>query len=210
SGEEEIRHQGPFEKVMGRVGEGRPATAPTVPGWGSAGLLAALMLTWSLLCRPVPSVNEPHYLAKAKHYWQPQWCAQDFFLESSNPHLVFYQTVGALTNWLSLPQAALVGRTLALVPLAWSWTRLIGRLSAARGAALGSGCLFLLLHALGHLSGEWLVGGVESKVFAYALAFAGWASLLERRLLPAAVALGLAISFHPVVGGWCVVATAAA
>ena len=24
-----------------------------------------------------PDVNEAHYLAKAKHYWQPQWCAGD-------------------------------------------------------------------------------------------------------------------------------------
>jgi hypothetical protein len=173
-------------------------------------LLASGFLAYSLVCRPVPSVNEPHYLTKAKHYWQPHWCEGDFFLESSNPHLVFYQTVGALTQWLTLPLTALVGRGLALALLGWGWMRLVTRLSSVRGAALCSGCLFLLLQSLGNFSGEWLVGGVESKVLAYALVFAGWGSLLERRLLPAAIGLGLAISFHPVVGGWCLIATAMA
>ena len=27
---------------------------------------------------PVPHVNETHYLAKAKQYWQPDWCEGDF------------------------------------------------------------------------------------------------------------------------------------
>jgi hypothetical protein len=196
---------------MARADEGRPALRRTAASaCGAAGLLLSLFLAYSSVCRPVPSVNEPHYLTKAKHYWQPQWCAGDFFLESSNPHLVFYQTIGALTQWLTLPQSAWAGRLIALALLAWGWTRLIPRISSCRGAAVGSGCLFVLLQALGNVSGEWLVGGVESKTVAYALAFAGWASLLERRVLPAAVGLGLAISFHPVVGGWCVIATAMA
>jgi hypothetical protein len=29
---------------------------------------------------PVPDSNEPHYLAKARHYWDADWCADDFFL----------------------------------------------------------------------------------------------------------------------------------
>ena len=35
---------------------------------------------------PVPEVNEPHYLAKAKHYWNPDWCSRDFFLQSADAH----------------------------------------------------------------------------------------------------------------------------
>jgi hypothetical protein len=193
---------------MARADEGRPAerrNAATV--CVSTAVLLTLFLAYSLICRPIPSVNEPHYLTKAKHYWQPQWCAGDFFLESSNPHLVFYQTIGALTQWLTLPQTAWAGRVIALALLAWGWTRLVLRLSTCRGAVVGSGCLLLLLQALGNVSGEWLVGGIESKVISYALVFAGWASLLDMRLLPAAVGLGVAISFHPVVGGWCLIAT---
>ena len=36
-----------------------------------------------------PDVGESHYLVKAKHYWQPAWCAGDLFLESRDAHLRF-------------------------------------------------------------------------------------------------------------------------
>ena len=47
---------------------------------------------------PAPHVNEAHYLAKAKHYWQPDWCPHDPFLESGNAHLTFTWTVGWWTS----------------------------------------------------------------------------------------------------------------
>ncbi|MCY2965458.1 MAG: hypothetical protein NT069_17790, partial [Planctomycetota bacterium] len=56
------------------------------------------------------------------------------------------------------------------------------------------------------LSGEWVIGGVESKVFAYGLLFAGLGNLLQHRLRWAGLQLGLSVSFHPLVGGWGVVA----
>lgn len=46
-------------------------------------------LAYSLIQMPVPAPNEPHYLVKAKHFWNPEWCKGDLFLESSNPHLFF-------------------------------------------------------------------------------------------------------------------------
>lgn len=30
---------------------------------------------------PAPDVNEPHYLGKAKHYWNHAWAPGDFFFE---------------------------------------------------------------------------------------------------------------------------------
>ena len=75
-----------------------------------------------------------------------------------------------------------------------------------RWGPLAAAWVFLLLQSLGSLSGEWLVGGVESKVFAYGFAFAALASGFDRRPLAAGVWMGLAISFHPIVGLWCVAA----
>ena len=31
----------------------------------------------------LPDVNEQNYLGKAKHFWQPEWCEGDFFLETA-------------------------------------------------------------------------------------------------------------------------------
>jgi hypothetical protein len=158
---------------------------------------------------PVPGPNEPHYLCKAKHYWDPDWCRGDLFLSSSNAHLVFFQTFGWLTRWCSLDTTAIVGRLVGLFVLAVGWTALASVLVPGRWPALWAAWIFLALSALGNLSGEWLVGGIEAKVVAYGLLFAAIAAWIgarpanpQRRVLLAGGLGGLAISFHPVVGIW--------
>ena len=78
-------------------GDGGPPTAGRA-NWRrllpATGLVFLSFFIFSAVRAPVPAVNEPHYLSKAKHYWNPNWCRGDFFLESSNTHLVFYQTFG--------------------------------------------------------------------------------------------------------------------
>ena len=183
---------------------------------------------FSALRAPVPAINEPHYLGKAKHFWDPQWCAGDFFLESSDVHLVFYVAVGWLTKLLTLEQTAWIARAAALLLLAWGWTRLVERIVRGRWPALWSAWVWLLLLAISDwskgwtigsgeaavslrifdFSGEWIVGGVEGKVFAYALLFWALALVTERRWHAAAIAAGLSVSFHPVVGIWGIGAAA--
>src|SRR5438477_897815 len=71
-----------------------------------------------------PDVGESHYLVKAKHYWQPEWCAGDLFLESRDAHALFYWTFGWVTRFCSLPATAWIGRVVTWLLLAWSWRRL--------------------------------------------------------------------------------------
>ena len=139
------------------------------------------LLLYSAVRIPVPGVNEPHYLCKAKHYWQPEWCAGDLFLESSNAHLVFYQTVGLLTQAFTLEQTALIGRGLALLLVAAGWAALGARLLPGRWTSLWAVWAFLGLQATGNLSGEWIIGGVESKVFAYGFLFLALALVIASR-----------------------------
>ena len=159
-------------------------------------------LSYSLIAAPIPSVNEPHYLCKAKHYWQPEWCAGDFFLESTNAHTVFYATVGVLTQWCSLEQTAFVGRIVALLILSLGWCNLLVTLQPDRWFPLKVCVLFLVFQACGSFSGEWLVGGVEGKVFGYGFLFAALGQVNRGRVVSAGALTGLAISFHPVIGIW--------
>ena len=73
---------------------------------------------------PVPDVNEPYYLGKAIHFWNPEWLGGDFFMGSADAHQVFDLSFG----WLSLllPQVALAwtGRIITWLLLAWAWRRL--------------------------------------------------------------------------------------
>src|SRR5437764_272237 len=70
---------------------------------------------------PVPDVNEAHYLSKAKHAWDPGWCATDFFLNTADAHQVFDWTFGWTTKFLTLDVTAWVGRLLTWGLMAWAW-----------------------------------------------------------------------------------------
>lgn len=178
-----------------------------IPRWRPVRVLDLLavwlsFLVYSVVAAPVPALNEPHYLAKAKHYWQPAWCAGDAFLESADAHVVFFATLGWFTTWCSLPAVAWIGRAISLAVLAWGWTTLAQRLTFTAWSGVTSAWLFLTFAACGNWSGEWLVGGVESKVVTYGLLFVAWAKLADQQWVICAAACGIATAFHPVVGVW--------
>ena len=83
--------------------------------------LPAIFIVFALYAGwPIPDVNEAHYLSKAKHYWNPDWCRGDQFLESADAHQVFYWTFGWVTLFVPLPVVAAIGRCLTWFLLAWS------------------------------------------------------------------------------------------
>ena len=168
--------------------------------------LWAGFLSFSLCHAPIPGVNEPHYLTKSLHAWDATWCAGDFFLESSNAHLVFYRTIGALTLATTFATSALIGRVLAYGLLALAWQQLCTQLTNDRWSGCLSGAVFLLLASIGNFSGEWLIGGVEAKVFSYGFVVWGIASLLRGGFWQAGLMLGAGAAAHPLVGLWSVVA----
>ena len=63
---------------------------------GSRPALAAFaewFLVFAVFCaqgaNPVPDVNEPYYLGKAIHHWNPDWARGDFLLDSADAHQFF-------------------------------------------------------------------------------------------------------------------------
>ena len=175
--------------------------------WAAALEVALIFLLFFLYAGwPPPDVNEAHYLAKAKHYWQPDWCPTDHFLTSADAHLVFYWTFGWLTRLAPLDLVAWVGRFLTWSLLAWSWRRLSWAVVPQPFASLLTACAFLLFNNRFHMAGEWVVGGVEAKGLAYALVFFALGSLLRQRWNAAWILLGVATAFHPLVGGWSLLA----
>ena len=86
-------------------------------------LAPTAFIAWNLLPEltiPVPSVNETHYIARLKHYWNPAWCKGDLFLESVDTQVVFIWLFGWLTFWYLAIAAVAVDNALAsqaLMPL---------------------------------------------------------------------------------------------
>ena len=159
---------------------------------------------------PAPDVNEPHYLSKAKAYWDPDWIAGDFFLDSADAHLAFYWSLGWLTLWMPLRAFAWCGRLLTWLLMAWAWRRLSVALVPRPLLAVLSAAVFVTLSEYGHMAGEWVVGGLEAKGFAYVLVFLALERLVCKRWNTALLLLGAASAFHVLVGGWTVVAVAIA
>ena len=168
-----------------------------------AGLMVlALVALAGRLRSAVPGVNEAHYLTKSRHFWDPAWCANDLFLQSTDAHWLFFQTVGALTRWMSFPAAAWIGRCFGWGLLAWGFCQLARPLLRDSRHLLAAALLWVALSAPQGFSGEWLIGGIEAKVLAWGLGLAGLGAWLQGNGRQAALRLGLATSFHPVVGGW--------
>jgi hypothetical protein len=184
-----------------------PDAAPPAARWIASLETLLLMGLFALQAGwPAPEVNEAHYLGKAKHYWDPNWAAGDFFFESADTHLVFYVACGWTTRWLSLPVCAWLGRLLTWLLLAATWQRLCQVVVGKPGWAVLSGGLFLALNVGCHLAGEWVVGGFEAKGLAYALVFAALAALVCEQWNTAFLLLGVASAYHVLVGGWSAIA----
>ena len=167
--------------------------------------LAILALFFIYAGCPPPDVNEAHYLAKAKHYWNPDWCAGDLFLESADAHTVFYWTLGWLTLFLPLPAVAWIVRLICWAGIAWAWQRLSVLFVPRRWVSLMTAAVFLILLDRGHLSGEWVIGGAEAKGLAYVFVLCGLRAAVLDRWGPMWAWFGAASAFHVIVGGWSVV-----
>ncbi len=152
-----------------------------------------------------PAVNEVHYLGKAKHLWSPDWCAQDAFLQSADAHLVFSWVYGWVTTLTTLPAAAWIGRAIGWILLAIAFQRLSSSIVPQRGYSILSAAIWMTLVHRFHMSGEWLVDGVEAKVFAYPLLLFGLVDLVCGKWYRVWLWFGAASSFHVLVGGWAVI-----
>lgn len=168
--------------------------------------LALLAACWIFAGTLPPDVGESHYLCKAKRFWDETYCRGDLFLDSPAPHWLFYVTVGWLTKFCSLESTALISRAVAFAWLAFAWQQLNWTLFQRRWISLLVGGLWLLgLHRF-HLAGEWVVGGIEAKSFAYSCLFLGLANLARGSWPKVWLWFGAAAAFHVIVGGWAVVA----
>jgi len=174
--------------------------------------IGLMFLAVSLLSSPIPGVNEPHYLCKARSFVDADWCHRDFFLASANAHYCFFWLVGPLTQLCSFAMAAQIGRSVSAFVLAGGWT-VLGR---ATGLSISYGILsaavYAFLSQLGSFSGEWLLDGFESKVAAWGLGLAAIGFWIRgslcgcpRWMAMAGFLCGIGATLHPVVGGWIAV-----
>lgn len=199
---------------MSRSPQQRPldlaSTEPTraAPSWSVVFIqwLVILGLCFVYAGDAPPNVNEAHYLAKAKNFWDPTWCHNDLFVASGKAHAVFYWVFGWPTLWFSLSTSAWIGRFVGWGLLAAGLLRLCGAMRLPYGMGPLVTLVWIAGLQQGNLAGEWVVGGIEAKVPAYALVLFGLAELLRKNWNATWVLFGAAAAFHVLTGGWAVVA----
>src|SRR5215471_10432997 len=185
----------------------QPGTADERNRWRAALEVALVFVVFFLHgAWPTPDVNENGYLTKAQHFWDHQTFENDFFCNTADAHAVYYWTFGWLTTlgW-SLDTVAWIGRVITWLLLAIAWRGLSFSVLPRPWVSVLSAAIFVLLTEQASMAGEWIVGGVEAKGFAWALVLWALQALVRGRWKSAWILIGAATSFHVVVGGWAVV-----
>lgn len=188
--------------ILGQTG-GR---AGTKAKWFWIEVAVVFVVLFAFAGQPTPDVNESHYLTKAKSYWNPDWCGNDQFLQSSNAHLVFFFVFGWLTKFVSLSTFAWIGRVISWSLFAIAWCRLSRSTGIRAGLSALSVLFFLLLNERFHMAGEWVVGGFEGKAIAYGFTIFTLDYFLRSEWSKMVLMLGLAAAFHVVVAAWVAIA----
>ncbi len=155
---------------------------------------------------PTPDDSEAHYLAIAKHAWNPEWIPRDLLLNSTNVHVVFSSLLGWISLFTPLPVFAWIGRVIVWGLLAWGWRRLAVAVTPNRLFAVLSAALFVTFSQYFYMSREWSVGGLEAKGLAYAVMLFALERIVRGRWTQGLALLGMSTSVHVVVGGWATLA----
>lgn len=168
-----------------------------------------LMILFLCVGTAAPGINESHYLPKAKHTWDASFAPGDLFLESHNSHFLAAQVAGALSALFPLAAVAWIGRVVSWALMAWAWLRFSRCLSLPPTISPLALAAWYLAMAYGHWAGEWAIGGFEAKSLAYPCVLLGVVAVLESRWKAVWIWMGLAVAWHPVVGGWAGITVAA-
>ena len=92
------------------------------------------------------------------------------------------------------------GRVLGALGICVAAAQLAAGAAAVRGGIVGRAVF--VLNTKCNMAGEWVVGGVEAKCFAYAFVLLALAELVVANWNLVWLLLGVATAFHPLVGGW--------
>ncbi|GAB4533963.1 MAG: hypothetical protein Tsb0014_19840 [Pleurocapsa sp.] len=152
--------------------------------------------------------NEVDVLPLAKQYLDPSWIPNDWYLNQEPGYRLLFQT---LVGWLIIQYGflagSIIGRLISYTLIAIGLVLIGKQLRLSLPFLLLTIVLFTYLNKgcqQGVIAGECLVGGLETKVFAYGFVLMALSFFLAERYILMSLFLGIATSFHVLVGGWTV------
>jgi hypothetical protein len=170
-------------------------------------LCVTLLISITLLLKDnVGQVNEVDILPFTRQHLDPSWIPNDFYLnQPAGYRWSFILLFGHLTTSVGFLATSIIGRLIGYTAVASGLVLLGRKIGLTLPSLLVAISLFIFVEQ-GYVAREWVIRGFESKVVAYSCLFWGIGALLSRRYALMAVMLGLAATFHVLVGGWGTVA----
>lgn len=169
-------------------------------------LFALIGAVFLFVGKPVPYSNEYSYLLRLRKVYDPNFLAGDItFSTPTNEYWLFDHIFGLLTFFFSIQTIGWIGRIacwsillFALMKLGKRWQIPVWMISVS---------IFLWLYAGQSIIGdEWMFGGFEAKCAAYICLIFALNRFCDAKDISAAILLGLAFAFHPVIGLWGIAA----
>ncbi len=197
---------GKFEPgAMGQSAKHDEARGPRKVAEVFAEVACCLVVCLCFAANAAPDVNESHYLTRSRHFFQPEWCAGDLFLESADAQWIFFAATGWIAGMVSLETLAWMGRSISWLMCSASFVFVCRGLGIRGLLPAAMLVLFLELNRSGNLAGEWVVGGFEAKTLAWPLVLTATGMMLRQRWGMVWVCCSGAAALHVVVGWWGIV-----
>ncbi|NJO94339.1 MAG: hypothetical protein HC820_08355 [Hydrococcus sp. RM1_1_31] len=149
--------------------------------------------------------NEVDVLPLSKQYVFPNWIPGDWYLNQLPGYRLIFQTIfGNLIGSFGFLATSIIGRLFCYSLVATGIVLLGRKLALTLPSLLVAVGLFVYIRRYqGVVAREWLIEGLETKAIAYGLVLLSlYFMLCGRYSLTIVLLLGLATSFHVLVGGW--------
>lgn len=136
-------------------------------------------------------------------FYNKEWLPADWYLNQSIPYrYLFNYPAGLLVDVSGFIPAIFIGRFFSYLLISLAFNLLIKILGSSNANS------FFLLAIVVHFSffsngigaGEWMVGGFDTKVFAYAFVLLSFNTFLNGKPKGGWLFAGLALSFHVLIG----------
>ena len=143
--------------------------------------------------------NAADVLVYARHFVNPHWISNDWFLNLPIPYrFLFNVFAGTLALKMPFWAVELTGRAIIILLFAYLLARYSRDFRITPAFMLCFLALYLAYPSI--VAGEWIIGGFETKCFAYFFALLSLKQFLNKRYVTAWSYLGLSVSFHVLVG----------
>lgn len=152
--------------------------------------------------------NETSRMAVARHFVDPNWIPGDWFLNNADLYQIPFNLFAApFVALLDLGTATILLRFILYAWFASGVVALARRLGIGLLPLIPAVMMTVAMRTTSLAAAESMVGHAETKTLAYGAVFWAFSMLFSRRYRTAAAFLGLATTFHVLVGLYATITT---